>query len=304
MREAYLQSLEALGTTVELTLVTEARAHAEETFPVLWAQVEDFEARFSRFRSDSELTRFNQAAGDRVPVSNALRDLLRSARDYALLTEGLFNPFILPKLAQVGYAASMTRPSDTVPDYTSRNVVDAQMLDVEADWARIPPNTALDLGGIGKGYLADLLGRHMPSSVLGYSLSLGGDLLLGGTDATGSAWRVDIQAAADRTKDSAIYQCSTTPVGVATSGVVREKGGKTQEHQIHPAGQGHDPLPFALCSVAAASATTADVFASSILLGGASYAERMVDTGVLSAVLLQPRIGQPVVFGQGFTLVY
>jgi FAD:protein FMN transferase len=317
MQQTYMQSMQALGTTVELRLVAPSMAVAEAWFTLLWKETVSFEHGFSRFISDSELSQFNLHAGEKTFVSKTCKDILEKAKQFGEITGGIFNPFVLPSLQRVGYVDSMT-PVDaddavSVLDFSDRDVVAYTQLKIGDDWARIPAQSAIDLGGIGKGYLADHLASLLTTpatnpteltQIESYCFSLGGDIIAKGTDERNQKWRIDIQSSRDRLQSRAYFVSDEDMVGVATSGTVRKKEGKEQEHQINPASQAPTETQYALCSVASHNAITADVIASSILVGGENLANTLLKDGVISGVLLQDAVSEnPLVLGKGFTLL-
>lgn len=317
MKQTYMQSMQALGTVVELRLVTTSMAIAEEWFTLLWKETVSFENSFSRFIPESELSQFNLHAGEKTLVSKMCRDIFEKAKQFGEITEGIFNPFVLPSLQRAGYVHSMTSVGEegevAAPDFSDRDVVAYTELEIGNDWARIPVRSAIDLGGIGKGYLADYLASLLttpPATSTGlaqmesFCLSLGGDIIAKGTDEFTQKWRIDIQSSRDRLQNRAYFVSDEDTVGVATSGTVREKEGKTQAHQINPASQTPAETQYALCSVASRNAVTADVVASSILMGGKDLANRLLQESVISGVLLQDETSEnPLVLGKGFTLL-
>ena len=300
MKKVYLQSADALGTNIELRLVTHNQAPAEKWFILLWKEIGDFENRFSRFRHDSELSLFNKQAGEKVKISETFKKLLETAKHYSVLSEGLFNPFILPDLQRAGYKNSLDKTHSPAPDYSKRSVADYTSLEIGSDWAMIPSNTALDMGGIGKGYLADQLGALLENNVEDYCLSLGGDVCVKGSDEDGP-WKIDIQSAENREKNIAKFTGDKDLFGIATSGVTREISEQTQVHIINPkTGQPID-LSNNICTVVANNVTMADVMASCILIGGKDLAKRLVGNGLIKAVLLQGKeFSPPFILGEGF----
>jgi thiamine biosynthesis lipoprotein len=296
-KQVFMQTAEALGSTVELRVIAAEQYQVDHVFAVLWEEVRTFEQQFSRFKQESELTRFNERAGDEVPISPAFRELLLSVRHYATVSEGLFNPFILPALQDAGYVHSMT-DSQTTRDYRARTIVDPRQLTISDVTAQIPEGSALDLGGIGKGYLADRLASLTDSVAVDYCLSLGGDMRVRGSDVEGP-WQIDVQSAVDRTRDVAYVTCAQDTFGVATSGSTRQKLGASQAHQIDPRSGTALPQSEQMCTVVAPTATAADVMASCILIGGPDYAARAVERGTVYAVLLQDGTQPPVQLGEG-----
>ena len=90
----------AMGTT--LSIYGPAASFA----PGVDAVVETFrdeEQRFSRFRSDSELSRLNARAGGWVTVSEGFGSLLDFSLSQAAATRGAFDPSVLAAVEAAGY---------------------------------------------------------------------------------------------------------------------------------------------------------------------------------------------------------
>src|SRR5205814_4395042 len=66
----------------------------------------DLEARWSRFRPDSEISRLNVAEGTAQLLSPATYALVERAVAAWRLTDGRFDPTVLPALLQLGYDRS------------------------------------------------------------------------------------------------------------------------------------------------------------------------------------------------------
>jgi thiamine biosynthesis lipoprotein len=301
-KETYMQSMRGLGTDIELRLLATSIFEAEKIFAMLWEEIRAFEARFSRFLSSSELSQSNERAGEKVPISKQFKDILEVAKSFGEVSDGMFNPFILPCLQRSGYLYSMVAEETDAPDFSKRKMAKIENLEIGEDWMRIPED-AIDLGGIGKGYVADHLASLLIGTSEGFCFSLGGDIVARGFDETGKPWNITIQSAENREEDSAFFTSTLEQYGVATSGYVRDKDGKVQEHQINPTSHIETDTTYDMCSVAAKNATTADVFASCILLGGKKYAEKYVKEGIVDAVFLQGTyLVEPLLLGKGFTL--
>lgn len=169
-----------------------------------------------------------------------------------------------------------------------KTVVGIDQLEIGDTWARIPYGSALDLGGCGKGYLADLLRAKLPDSVTGYWLSLGGDIAIGGQNDNRQPWFVTIQAADDQNRDIGGITV-TSPSGVATSGTTVHKGkknGKSWHHIIDPRTLQPAKTDVFLATVHDNSSLRADVLAScAIILGCNQGLEFLKNKGVKAAVL-------------------
>jgi thiamine biosynthesis lipoprotein len=113
------------------------------------------EARWSRFRDDSETTRLNRRAGTWVAVSEETFALLAACREWTERSGGVFQPLVGRVLAAAGYDASIDRRAPGAAVTPVARPVRAELGLRRADrTVRVPPGTALDLGGIGKGWIA------------------------------------------------------------------------------------------------------------------------------------------------------
>lgn len=288
----YSSTNKALGGPVTLGFASD-KSHddADQLMKQLWLEVYAFEKRFSRFISSSELSVFNQRAGSKVSVSPAFEQILRAAEQQALVTEGLYNPFILPALQQAGYVgtADAEYATDASTDYTKRMVADISQLEIGEGYARIPYATALDLGGCGKGYLADQLGATLrEAGVAGYWLELSGDIAVFGHDADGKPITVAVQSATEGTLPESIT-CPSSPSGVATSGTFRRSTQKEtlkSHHIIDPRTLQPAETDIALATVQADTALDADVLAScAVIVGSEAAPEYLRQHGARAWVL-------------------
>lgn len=270
---------DALGGEIVLNLVTAAndKQQAIELLRAHWKTIFSFEKQFSRFIPNSELSQFNNRAGSKVIISPEFTAILLVAQNLAKLTDGLFNPFILPALQKNGYRKSALSgyENDDSNDYSERTVVNHTLLEIGDGWARIPYGTAIDLGGCGKGYLADLLAKATQLDwVRGYWFSIGGDIAGGGHTSDSKPWNVYI---ADPTgADTGKYFIQSSPVfGVATSSTLVRKG-NGWHHIIDPRTLKPAKTDIALSSIMAESAVLADVLASCSIIVGSARAIKML----------------------------
>jgi FAD:protein FMN transferase len=175
-------SFAALGTTVRVVVEAPDAAHLAARARRI---VEDYDRRLSRFRADSELCALNADPRERVPVSALLRHAVKAALWAAQRSNGLVDPTLLPELERAGYRDSI-QPSSTpiVPD---REAAPARP-HPEQRWRRIrvepgavvrPPGLRLDLGGSGKGHVADLV-AGMLTHTRRWAVDCGGDVRVGG----------------------------------------------------------------------------------------------------------------------------
>jgi thiamine biosynthesis lipoprotein len=297
----------ALGCEVTLLFVSADESNATKIlFNELWIQIFEFENRFSRFLPSSELSDFNRQAGIRFYLSNEFKALLQAAKILSEETHGLYNPFILPTLQKIGYRKSMVaeHSTDDVDDFSHRSIATIEQLEIGYDWGRIPYNTAIDLGGCGKGYLADILAAYMEHTsaglVSGYWFSLGGDIVAAGRDADNLPWKIYVEAAFDSTQITAeqsnhvgyMVASDDQRVAVATSSTLFRGGnqlGKKWHHIIDPRTGEPSVSGVVSASICDTSALRADVLASCAIIEGNSAVQTYTADYAVQGVLTQTK---------------
>jgi len=298
MNKRYQVAGKALGSEVVLTLITENSDVADDTFKVLWEKITHFEAQFSRFQPTSELSLFNQKSGSWQKVSSEFLSILHCTQIFSQETTGLYNPFILPALQQAGYQGSWPHTSEVIlsTDYTNRHIFPPNALKIENGEVYIPEGAALDLGGIGKGFLLDLLGTYLEGTIENYWLSLGGDILCKGTDINNAPWAINVQNAQGEILPFQIINTNKKSFGIATSGVTKRKGkhnNKAWHHIIDPKTGLPSETDVSIATVCAPSAVAADIHAKCLVIRGSSQAEKYLKQHAIQSALLQIKTNDP-----------
>lgn len=283
---------QALGGDSTIVIVTEDNVDIDTLYNKLWHAVFKFEMRFSRFLPNSELSMFNQRAGLDTPISDEFADLLRASTRMSGLSDGLHNPFTLPALQRAGYTHS-AQPGyehDADNDYTKRAVVSPDKLTMRGRTANIPYGTAIDMGGCGKGYLADLIADMLDAeNVAGYWVSLSGDMAVKGVNEHGEPWTVHIQNAANPQKRlPTTITTDGSRMGIATSGTLSRPNQtlRGKHHLIDPKSGFPVDTDVRLATVIAERSVTADVLAScAVLLGTKTATKFLQDKGATGALI-------------------
>lgn len=276
----------------------------DELLPELLDRAEallvDLEARWSRFRPDSEISRLNaDASGAPFPVSAATAHLVRRAIEGYRLTDGLFDPTMLRALIAAGY----DRPFDelpavvTVPDLPGTTPLgraegDCSEIVVADNTVTLPAGLAIDPGGIGKGLAADIVVEALLAwGADGALVNVGGDLRCAGTGPAGAdaGWVVALPGTpAD---GPAVIQLAAG--GIATSGCLRRRWatataaaatGRSDDGPAADVGTGHHllepltgrPSPTAAPSVTVVAATAweAEVLGTAVAARGSLPVDR------------------------------
>ncbi len=292
---SYQDTQIALGSQCSLVLVGDfSQQSADRIFAALWLYIYKFEQRFSRFLEKSELSLINKNSGKPHYASKQMIQLCMRSLDLSQQTEGLHNPFILPALIKTGYAHNslVMHRDDPLPEYHGTRIAKPTELRVSLSESTvtIPSDTSLDFGGIGKGYLADMLADEPAIKKLtGYWFSIGGDVAGAGTDESGNPWRVRIQNAHQKEQTLTFEITQQDTFHIATSGTIEKTGlinGKPWHHIIDPRTGKTAVSDTLLATVSARSTAEADVLATSaIILSSKKALPFLRRQGALSALM-------------------
>jgi len=284
------QSGYSLGCDILLTLSLDKEKTAEGLFKSLWVIINNFNKKFSRFSVTSELTKVNLSAGQKTKVSQEFLKLTRISRDYCEKTNGFFNPFILPSLQKAGYKGSWPKVDDfdSQLDFSKRSSsFAASDIVIEKGFITIPLNSAIDFGGIGKGFLADKLANFLLSkNVANFWLSIGGEIVCSGQDNEDKSWQVGIAGIKDDRLVDSIDNKNGQTLAVATSGVTKRKG-SGWHHIIDPRTLKPSKSNVLIASVVANSCTLADIYASCLVIEGEKFIEKIRNNTSVQKIVLQ-----------------
>jgi thiamine biosynthesis lipoprotein len=252
-------------------------------------QLYGFEARFSRFLPDSELTRFNQRAEPCVEVSCEMLALLQRCVELYRDTGGIFNPLVLPNLEAAGYGRSFEQLGEVVDASDEASVVPALevlQLDATAGTALLPLGLKLDFGGIGKGYAVDQAATLFRDGA-GFLLDAGGDIYASGSAPEGP-WTVGVADPARPEGDLCVL--TVRDQAVATSSTLRRRWQArdgARHHIIDPRTGRPAESDVVSATVIAPTATEADVFAkAALILGSAGGTELLENHGYEGLLVL------------------
>ncbi len=254
------------------------------------------EQTFSRFISTSELCRVNTSAGKWIEVSSEMSEVLELAYGLHGQTGGLFDPGILPDLEHAGY----DRTFEDVPvDRDAVGVVPVRGgrfadIDLGHRRVRLPAGLRIDLGGIVKGWTADLLAARL--SDLGPCLvELGGDVAVSGVPPGTQGWEIGLQAPG--TNGGLLGVVRAAEGGVATSGTDARRwrrGGAWAHHIIDPRTGEPSRSELAQVTAFAGSAAFAEVWAKAALIAGSDGAAVILAAHPEVRLVLVPSEGTAV----------
>lgn len=232
-------SFAALGTTCEVQYAApggDAQAVAFERAAVAWVQA--FEAKFSRFRPDSLISRINAAAGrDWVEVDSETETLLKLCDSLVFMTQGILDPTALPLIRLWNYKADQPQIPGAAEIAAARELVGWQKVQRAPGRVLLPrPGMALDFGGFGKEYAVDFVAQialnHGITSAL---VDFGHDLRAIGAPPGRPAWHIGLED--PRNPGTSDGSVGVVGKGVASSGDYIRRfviGGRRYGHIIDP----------------------------------------------------------------------
>jgi thiamine biosynthesis lipoprotein len=274
-----------MGTEASIVLVAAPDGLAAH----LMADLADLEDQWSRFRPDSDVSRLNGTAGSGpVAVHPDTADLIGKAWHGWQETAGAYDPTVLPALLAAGYDRTFADLSDTGPAGPPVPAPGCGGVRVHPvkDEVEVPAGVALDLGGIGKGYAADLLvARALQRGAAGASVGIGGDVRATGRAPDPTGWVVAVDDADDRR----VTVVAVTDGAVVTSSPRRrrwQRGGREQHHLIDPRTGRPADTGCASVTVVAGEAWWGEVAAKAAYLAGPAGAlDVMVGMSVTGLVV-------------------
>lgn len=259
---------------------------AERVERVVRGLMDDVSHSANRFRTDSDLSRVNRAAGRMVPVRLLTLDLVELALDSARRTAGACDPTVGLHLAAAGYDADIAIVRTRTVTATARagSAADWTAVRVDRELGRVgvPAGLAIDLGATAKAWTADQAADRLFRALgMPALVALGGDVAVRGA---GCAWPVLVSE-----HEGGPGQVITlSGGGIATSSTQGRRWTTTDgesHHLIDPRTGASADGPYRTATVMAPSCAEANALSTAALVWGigaldrlAPYAARLVDT--------------------------
>ena len=219
-----------MDTVMNLTAYGESASAAldaaEETLRTL-------DAKLDRHDETSTVSALNR---DGTVEDAELAQLTDIAQTIGALSGGAFDPTVAPVMDAWDFTGDAPRvPSDEELSALLAHV-GLEKLSVDGNTVALSDGAQLDLGGIAKGYAADLLRAQLEKEgVTSATLDLGGDVFVMGRKTDGSDWRIAVKDPADT--ESYLGVVSAADKFIVTSGVYEryfEENGVRYHHILDP----------------------------------------------------------------------
>jgi FAD:protein FMN transferase len=235
--ELYTFEFHVLGSDCTLQLFAPNRSLAQDAAVAAEREAARIEARYSRYRDDSELSRINAVAktGGSVSVDAETAGLLDYAYACYRKSGGLFDITCGVLRRAWNFSSGKLPRDETIAALLPRIGLE------KIQWCRpkltfTMPDMELDLGGIGKEYAADRAATQCGAMGVQHGLiDFGGDIRLIGPRPCGKPWRIGIRHPRSSTVPMAVVELGSG--AIATSGDYErfmEVGGQHYCHILDP----------------------------------------------------------------------
>ena len=249
----------------------------------------------SVYEPRSDVSRFNAAEpGEWVEVSDEVARIVSTGLEVAELTDGAFEPTILPLVNLWGFG-----PQGRAEEIPSDEELEAAMAMIgwQALEVRMEPPALrksepreIDLGGIAKGYGADAVADYLRDQGYRHFLvELGGDMVLEGGKPDGSPWRIAIEKP-DETQRGIYRILEIQDAALVTSGDYRnyyEVDGQRYSHTIDPTTGFPVDHRLASVSVIAETSLLADAWSTALMVLGPERAAEVAEREEVSTLLIE-----------------
>lgn len=284
------RSFKALGTDIDVQIVVSCRQEespAESDLLEVESRCRQWEKKFSRFDSGSELCQLNANLGKPETASLEMIAICELALEYHKKSQGYFDPRIIGTLENIGYSNDfkdieiMDAVGESGKNVYKKNLdQDLKIIDGKVEFSQ-----RMDFSGIVKGWIADQISDFLKNKKWkNHLVDCGGDMFFAGKDEAANPWYIDIEGISHEKLLLAL-----SDVGIATTGIGKrkwEKNGLRFHHLINP----KDPTSFSFdlksVTVIAKCVLDADVWAKTLFLMGWEKGREFAKENNLPCVML------------------
>ena len=256
----------------------------ERLVEVARRRLEDLEARWSRFRPTSEVSRLNGANGRPVTVSEETRRLVWLSTQAHRMTDGLFDPLLLKELRSCGYDRTFDELESTTDELDARGEpalrpIEEREVRISGSEVALPKRAAFDPGGVGNGLAIDLVLEELLVEGAEWAcVSVGGDTIVGGDALRDQGIDVAVEDPWETGDQFGVVSVSEGAVSTSSMRTRRWlQRGAVQHHLLDP----RTGLPSTASRVAATvhapSGWLADVLATAVVLHPEWGRERLAE---------------------------
>lgn len=251
------------------------------------ARLQEIDQSLSGYNKGSLLSRLN--AGEDLPLDDLFIECFERSKEIWAESGGAFDPSAAPLFDLWGFGFSNKgQVSDAAIDSILAFVgMDLLTLEERTDGTHLvkaDPRCQLNFNAIAQGYSCDVVARILDSLGCGdYLVDIGREIRCKGRNAAGEKWRIGLDRPSDGNMEEgkdlqAILHVSDC--GIVTSGNYRKfyvEDGRKYAHTIDPVSGRPVSHNLLSATVIAADATTADAYATWLMVIGLDRARQFLD---------------------------
>ncbi len=227
-----------MGTVVTVTLYDNK---SEKIIDKAFEEVKKIEQLVSINMEGTELDEVNNNAGIKpVKVSDDTYNIIKKGLEYSSLTNGSFDITIGPlvKLWSIGLPEAKVPTIEEIKEKIQYiNYNDVELNNSEKTVFLKKTGMIIDLGGIAKGYTADVIAQTLKDEGVEKAIiDLGGNIYALGEKAENTLWRIGIQNP-DQTRGEIVGSINVKDKSIVTSGIYErfiEQDGVKYHHILSP----------------------------------------------------------------------
>lgn len=285
-----------MDTSLELTFTWSDSSEAEQIRETVLNEIERLETILSRTRAESEVSEINRQAGIKaVVVSKEVLDVTERAYEYALLSEGAFDPTIAPLIDLWGFLDHSYRVPGPAEIAETLDLVNFKLLQIDRKEESIylpEKEMGLELGGIAKGFIVDrVLEVLLAAGVEHAFVNAGGDIGLIGAKPDGEEWRIGIRNPREEHKIIAIIPAADG--SIVTSGDYERaftENGVSYHHILDPE-TGMPARGLISVTILAGQAIEADALSTAVFVLGPERGMELIEKiDGAEGVLITPQL--------------
>ncbi len=292
-QSVYQKSEPLMDTVVTVTIVSDSADSANRAIDSAFSVIGRFGDRINFFSSSSELSKINREAGIReVKVSPDTLGVIERAIYISGISGGAFDATIGPETRMWDFPKKI-RPSDAD---IRKQLPLVNYGDIIVDPSRSTvflrrKGMMMDLGGIAKGYAADLaLADLRKSGIRAGIVAAAGDIRAFGLKPDGSPWKVGIQNPRQKNgSDEIMAVMKLTGKAVSTSGDYQRyfiEDGRRYHHILDPK-TGYPADQCRSVTVVSGNGIFADGFSTAVFVLGPEKGMRLAEEHGVDTVIVK-----------------
>lgn len=294
-RSVFRQSKALMDTYVTVTVVSKSKKKAETATEDAFSTIKKFGDLINFFSDKSELSKINRNAGIApVKVSPLTLDVVEKSLYVAAKSGGAFDPTIGPESHMWNFFKKI-KPSDAeirekLPLVNYHNVV----VDKKNSTVFLrKKGMMMDLGGIAKGYGADLAVEALQrDGIKAGIVAVAGDIRTFGLKPDGSPWNIGIEnPRAKNASDEIIATIRLTNKAISTSGDYQRYfilNGRRYHHLLNPK-TGYPAMSCRSVSVITDRGVYTDSFATAVFIMGPEKGMKLLEKLGMQGVIIDAK---------------